>query len=72
MSNSNAHENDQPDHLPGATPSTAPRCPGVPDEGITPADDELQAPDYPDDDEFDDDELRLMADTMPGEGPGDD
>ncbi|MDQ1922426.1 hypothetical protein [Massilia pseudoviolaceinigra] len=72
MTNSNAHENDQPDQLPGATPSTASRRPGVPDEGSTPPDDGLQAPDYPDDDELDDDDLRLMADTMPGEGPGDD
>ncbi|ATQ77561.1 hypothetical protein CR152_25955 [Massilia violaceinigra] len=72
MTNSNPHENDQLDQLPGATPSTASRRPGVPDEGITPPDDELKAPDYPDDDELDDDDLRLMDDTMPGEGPGDD
>ncbi|MDM5176920.1 hypothetical protein PO883_06875 [Massilia sp. DJPM01] len=65
---SNAHENDQT----GAMPSPLSRPRGVPDASFPFPDDDLQTPDGPDDDEEDDDDLRLMADTMPGEGPGDD
>ncbi|MFB9240140.1 hypothetical protein IV454_21730 [Massilia antarctica] len=69
---SSTHENDQPDNPFGALPSPSARPRGVPHAGIPLPDDDLHLPDEPDDDDEDDDDLRLMADTMPGEGPGDD